>query len=407
MTDTAPRSVKRVKVHDPKYDTTFKILFGGEDNRRTISLLNSVYGFEGDDEIVEIEIDFTPPTDLEIQGMGRSIIFDVRCRDRSGNNFIIEMQKGSCTGYMDRAVYYGAKVLTREGNALWRQNKEEYEAARKAGQTDVVNKNRSDLFYKSLPRVHVLSILDYIIFPDSEEYNHPCGIKSERGGAPLSRALSWRFVELGKFKKQDRELTNTLEYWLYLLSRNDEEIVELDESITGNDVVIEEAYERLACLTDEEEILVEDNMQREMDAVVYYGGKAREAVEEAEEKAEKAEKAAEEAEEKAEKAEKAAEEAEEKAEKAEKAAEEAEEKAEKAEKAAEEAEEKAEKAEKAAEEAEEKAEKAEKRGIEKGMLEAKCELAKNLFAMGLSIDDVSKGAGLPIAEVERLSKEQK
>ena len=40
--------IEKVKMHDAKYDSTFKILFGGESKERTISFLNAVYGFTGD-----------------------------------------------------------------------------------------------------------------------------------------------------------------------------------------------------------------------------------------------------------------------------------------------------------------------------------------------------------------------
>ena len=42
---------------DPKYDVTFKMLFGDDQNKDIlISLLNSLLGFEGDKEIIEVEI---------------------------------------------------------------------------------------------------------------------------------------------------------------------------------------------------------------------------------------------------------------------------------------------------------------------------------------------------------------
>ena len=265
------RPAQKVKVHDPKYDTTFKILFGGEDERRTISLLNSVYELRGDKEIVEISIDFTPNTDPEIRDMGRTLIFDVKCRDRSGNHFIIEMQKGSYVGHKERSIYYGARSLSTSGNLLWRKNRSDYEHDLKEGVDAPVNKNRVDIFYRSLPKIHVLSILDYIAFPEKDPYIHFCDIVHRDGGDILSNILSWCFVELEKFRKISPELKGTLEFWLYLLNRRDAEIVELSESITGNDVVIEDAYRRLSCLSEEEEERVEQNIQTEIDTAVFYG----------------------------------------------------------------------------------------------------------------------------------------
>ena len=60
--------------------------------------------------------------------MVRSIvIFDVKCYDRSGRYFIIEMQKGTFEGYFKRAVYYGDRQLVSAVNILWQDNKEQYD----------------------------------------------------------------------------------------------------------------------------------------------------------------------------------------------------------------------------------------------------------------------------------------
>ena len=89
----------KVKIHDPKYDSTFKILFG-ESKERTTSFLNAVYNLTGPDEIEKIEIEFASVIDPEIKDTGKTVIFDVKCYDRSGRYFIIEMQKANYAGLL-------------------------------------------------------------------------------------------------------------------------------------------------------------------------------------------------------------------------------------------------------------------------------------------------------------------
>jgi len=52
---------------------------------------------------------------------------------------------------------------------------------------------------------------------------------------------------------------------------------------------------------------------------------------------------------------------------------------------------------------------AEKKGFEKGraegVTEEKIETAKRLFAMGLSVEQVSQGSGLPIGKVQKIAKD--
>jgi hypothetical protein len=77
---------------DPTYDTTFKMLFGTENNKDIlISILNSFLGFSGLKEITEVEI---APSDLftegitDIQGS-----VDVLCTTKNNQKIAVEMQR--------------------------------------------------------------------------------------------------------------------------------------------------------------------------------------------------------------------------------------------------------------------------------------------------------------------------
>ena len=66
--------IEKVKMHDAKYDSTFKILFGGESKERTISFLNAVYGFTGDHIIADVDIEFASIVETEIRDLGKTVI---------------------------------------------------------------------------------------------------------------------------------------------------------------------------------------------------------------------------------------------------------------------------------------------------------------------------------------------
>ena len=258
-------TIEKLMVHDPKFDTTFKVLFG-ESKERTISFLNAVYNFTGDEAIIKVDIEFTNVVDAEIKGLGRSVIFDIKCYDRSGRYFIIEMQKGTFDGYFERAIYYGARQLISAANILWQDNKEQYESdIEEKGREHAINANASASFYKSIPQVRVLSILDYTQFKDCKDYASSYNIARTSDGEIGSEIISWDFIELPKFHTQEPELKTTMDRWLYLLKRRESEVVELTENILGTDSGIASAYRRLASLTKEEQESLERDMKDILD----------------------------------------------------------------------------------------------------------------------------------------------
>lgn len=96
---------------DPKNDITFKRVFG-EHPHILRSFLNSIMLFEGDQTIVELEY---MPTELfpDIPQLRNSIV-DVRCRDQSGQQFIIEVQMVFVKGFFSRVLYNASKVFGRQ-----------------------------------------------------------------------------------------------------------------------------------------------------------------------------------------------------------------------------------------------------------------------------------------------------
>jgi len=74
---------------DPKNDLTFKKIFG-EHPHLAISLLNSLLPLN-DDELIE-SIEYLNPQLVPVIPIFKDSIVDVRCKDKKGRQYIVEMQ---------------------------------------------------------------------------------------------------------------------------------------------------------------------------------------------------------------------------------------------------------------------------------------------------------------------------
>lgn len=75
---------------DPKADLTFKKVFG-EHPDLVISFLNALLPFENADEEIS-SVEYLNPELVPNNPLRKDSIVDVRCKDRLGRQFIVEMQ---------------------------------------------------------------------------------------------------------------------------------------------------------------------------------------------------------------------------------------------------------------------------------------------------------------------------
>ena len=81
-----------MKFADPKNDLAFKKIFGNENHKNIlISFLNAVLDFKDEKEIVEVSL-VNPYQVPRIPDLKETIL-DIKATNRSGENFIVEMQK--------------------------------------------------------------------------------------------------------------------------------------------------------------------------------------------------------------------------------------------------------------------------------------------------------------------------
>ena len=189
-------------------DFMFKRMFCSEANKDVlIWFLNMVL------EDVEIKsVDFIPTENLGLTEEDRKVIFDISCECTDGKTFIIEMQKGYQKYFRERALYYTTYPI----NAQGRKARDLYESERIEGRTH--EKFRWDY---NLKPVIVVALLNFE-FKHSEDWPKDKYISSYRlledtVNEPMTNALRFVFLELGRFNKQISELETPFEKWIYLL----------------------------------------------------------------------------------------------------------------------------------------------------------------------------------------------
>jgi hypothetical protein len=125
---------------DLKNDFVFRRIFAKHPDILR-GLLNDLLDRRGDQAIEAIE--YLPSEQLPRVAGAKLSILDVRCRDRSGTTFVVEMQLLHVAGFINRVVYNACKA---------------YVDQLKAGEP-----------YTKLTDVVAISICDFVLWPDAEQ----------------------------------------------------------------------------------------------------------------------------------------------------------------------------------------------------------------------------------------------
>ncbi|MEP7122809.1 MAG: Rpn family recombination-promoting nuclease/putative transposase [Byssovorax sp.] len=125
---------------DLKNDFVFRRIFATHPDILR-GLLNDLLDRRGDQAIDGIE--YLPSEQLPLVAGAKLSILDVRCKDRSGTTFVVEMQLIHHPGFVNRVVYNACKA---------------YVGQLKAGK-----------WYDSLTDVVAISICDFEIWPDAAQ----------------------------------------------------------------------------------------------------------------------------------------------------------------------------------------------------------------------------------------------
>lgn len=199
-----------MKFVDPKTDIAFKKIFGNNAHKSIlIEFLNEILELDYPIESVEIADTYQPP---KIYGL-KSTSLDIKAKDQSKREFIVEMQVAKETWFSQRAMFYSSKAYSQQlaigGN------------------------------YQELKPVIFLGILNFEAFEHQSHFSRHLILNHETKQHDL-KELEFNFVELPKFTKSEYELETVADKWIYFI----QQAIKLDHIPENTDTVaLRLAYE--------------------------------------------------------------------------------------------------------------------------------------------------------------------
>lgn len=191
---------------DPKADLTFKKVFG-EHKDLLISLLNALLPLSGDEQVKSVE--YLPAELVPDLPMGKNSIVDVRCKDLSGRQFIVEMQMIWTPAFQQRVLFNASKAFVRQ-----------------------LRRNRK---YELLQPVYSLNLVNETFMNDyPDEFIHNYNIVHELHSDKIIEGLHLTFVELPKFKPQTIAERKMAVLWLRFLTEINEETTVVPDELLQN-----------------------------------------------------------------------------------------------------------------------------------------------------------------------------
>ena len=176
---------------DPKNDLIFKRIFG-EHKHLCRSLLNNMLPLDPAQQIVELEY-LTPELTPELPELKNSIV-DVRCIDKQGRQFIVEMQMHWTDSFKSRVLFNASKAYVKQ------------------------LKPKKD--YKLLQPVYALSFVNEVFEHHAPEvYYHHYKIVNIADTEKRIDGLEFVFIELPKFRPGNRAEKKLYDLWLTFLTR--------------------------------------------------------------------------------------------------------------------------------------------------------------------------------------------
>jgi len=201
-----------MKYLDPKNDLTFKYVFG-QHKHLCMSLINSMLPLKK--PIVSIEYQ-TGELIPELTDVLRHTIVDVRCTDSEGRQFLVEMQLYFSEIFRSRVLLNASKAY-------------------------IMQLKKADEF-KLLQPVYALNFVNQVFekSPEMEnEYYHYYKIVNIKDTEKQIEGLEFLFVELPKFKPQERAEKKLHELWLRFLTEINERTKEIPQELLENELTRE------------------------------------------------------------------------------------------------------------------------------------------------------------------------
>ncbi len=177
-------------------DKMFKAVFGSESSKEIlVALLNAILDYPEESKITELTL--LNPFSQDNYALDKTVIMDVKAKDKQGRSYNIEVQVVPPIAYVNRVVYYLAKLL---GGQL--QTGEDY---------------------KQLAKTISISIIgDKEVFHDMDDFHNIFRYKHIENNRELGDMTEIHFIELTKFvKTRSEELKTKLDKWVSFLKFGD------------------------------------------------------------------------------------------------------------------------------------------------------------------------------------------
>ena len=202
---------EKPKFVDVKNDMAFHKIFGTAGKTEALlSFINAILKLPEDKKITFLEI--LNPYQLPNVQDAKSIIIDIKARDKDNKEYIIEMQVADTVAFSKRVQYYVAKNFA-----------------------DQIVRGES---YAKLNPVIFIGILDFNYKASPNYLSKHKTVDLETYESYLNE-IEYYFVELPKFNKTADELTDLADEWLYFI-KNAEYLKNLPATV--KDVGLQNAY---------------------------------------------------------------------------------------------------------------------------------------------------------------------
>ena len=177
------KSILSSKYMDLRCDWAFKYIL---QNKEILTMLLRDFISEDIDHVENLPNDIGRASEND-----KNIIMDVMCYAKSGQRFIVEMQRKHKTSFKSRMLYYGASMLHTQLNRASN--------------------------YTSLMPVYVICFTDFKLMHESDQLVYRYMLKERDTGELYNNLLTISFCELPRLKAKKIDGLNDIESWFYIL----------------------------------------------------------------------------------------------------------------------------------------------------------------------------------------------
>ena len=206
----------KAKYLNPFTDFGFKKIFGEEASKPLlVDFLNALLPEENQIS----DLTFKNTEQLGQSDADRKAIYDIYCENAKGEKFIVELQKAKQNYFKERTIYYSTFPIKEQAEkGEWNYN---------------------------LKAVYCVGILDFTFDdyenePEKSEVVHTIKLKNQHGKIFYNK-LTYMYLEMPNFKKEESELETRLDKWLYFIKHlEDFETIPL----IFKDAIFSQAFEK-------------------------------------------------------------------------------------------------------------------------------------------------------------------